>query len=395
MTKQEYMQKLSRALEGYERGFVQEILESYEEHFEAGMKNGRSEEEICRELGDIEELLREMGDGTEFRKGEAHSVEPFTAIEPQQAQYSGISKVQVDLFSMDADFSRSTDGELHVYLQSGEELSLYLEEQVEGDTYLVREKPQTNRKPLLNLASLLRMMHNETKKLMVELPERIEFLHGKTTSGDLKLERLNARAFKLETASGDIQISQMVAEEAVIKASSGDIQLKHVNVNEMVLQNSSGDIVWENGQVQQALLSTVSGDMELIHLSGNKVEIKNSSGDVELDAACGESWRVETSSGDVELSRSEVEQLEILSSSGDVEGEYYAQSSRIETSSGDMNLRLNRKGKELQAKVKTVSGDSHVSGEVNLNGSGVEWVDNPERYIRGEFISRSGDIRVI
>ena len=34
MTKREYMQKLSRALEGYEQGFVQEILESYEEHFE-------------------------------------------------------------------------------------------------------------------------------------------------------------------------------------------------------------------------------------------------------------------------------------------------------------------------------------------------------------------------
>ena len=61
MTKREYMQQLRRALEGYEQGFLQEILESYGEHFEAGLKSGRSEEEICRELGDIEELLREMG----------------------------------------------------------------------------------------------------------------------------------------------------------------------------------------------------------------------------------------------------------------------------------------------------------------------------------------------
>lgn len=395
MTKREYMQKLSRALEGYEKGFVQEILESYEEHFEAGLKNGRSEEEICHELGDIEELLREMGDGSEFRKEEAHSVEPFTAIEPQQAQYSGISKVKLDMSSMDVSFSRSTDGELHVYLQSGEELSLYLEEQVEGDTYMVTEKEQMHKQSFLNVASLLRMMRSETKKLMVELPERIEFLRGKTTSGDLKLQKLNARAIELETTSGDIQITQMVAEESVIKVSSGDIRLKHVNVNEMVLQSSSGDIVWENGQVQQALLSTVSGDMELIHLGGQKVEIKGSSGDIELDGVRGENWRVETSSGDVELSRSEVEQLEILSSSGDVKGEYYAQNSRIETSSGDINLRLNRKGKELQAKVRTVSGDSNVRGQVDLNGSCIEWVDDPERYIRGEFISRSGDIRVL
>lgn len=106
------------------------------------------------------------------------------------------------------------------------------------------------KQPSLDLASLLRMMRNPTPKLMVELPERIEFLHGKTTSGDLKLDKLNSRVVELETTSGDIQITQMVAEESVIKASSGDIQLEQVNVSEMVLQNSSGDISWQDGQVQ-------------------------------------------------------------------------------------------------------------------------------------------------
>lgn len=376
MTKQEYMQQLSRALEGYEQGFVQEILESYEEHFEAGLKNGRSEEEICRELGDIEELLREMGDEMECKKEEAHSVEPFTAIEPQQAQYSGISKVQLNLREMDAEISRSADGELHVCLQSGEDLALYLEEQVQGDTYMVNEKKPMKNQPSLDLVSLLRMMRNPTPKLMVELPERIEFLHGKTTSGDLKLDKLNSRAVELETTSGDIQITQMVAEESVIKASSGDIQLEQVNVSEMVLQNSSGDI-------------------ELTHLNGQKVELTSVSGDIELDGVRGEKWKAETSSGDVELSRSEVEQLEVLSSSGGVEGDYYAQNSRIKTSSGDIDVRLNRKDKELQAKVRTVSGSSQIYGQVNLNDSGVEWENDPQRYIRGEFSSSSGDIRIL
>lgn len=374
MTKQEYMQQLSRALEGYEQGFVQEILESYEEHFEAGLKSGRSEEEICRELGDIEELLREMGDEVEFKKEERPLPKPVTAIEP--VQYSGISKVQLNLFSMDAEISRSCDGELYAYLQSGEELSQYLEEQVEGDTYMVNEKKPMKNQPSLDLVSLLRMMRNPTPKLMVELPERIEFLHGKTTSGDLKLDKLNSRAVELETTSGDIQITQMVAEESVIKASSGDIQLEQVNVSEMVLQNSSGDI-------------------ELTHLNGQKVELTSVSGDIELDGVRGEKWKAETSSGDVELSRSEVEQLEVLSSSGGVEGDYYAQNSRIKTSSGDIDVRLNRKDKELQAKVRTVSGSSQIYGQVNLNDSGVEWENDPQRYIRGEFSSSSGDIRIL
>ena len=266
---------------------------------------------------------------------------------------------------------------------------------MEGDTYMVNEKKPMKKQPSLDLVSLLRMMRNPTPKLMVELPERIEFLHGKTTSGDLKLDKLNSRAVELETTSGDIQITQMVAEESVIKASSGDIQLEQVNVSEMVLQNSSGDISWQDGQVQQAQLRTVSGDIELTHLNGQKVELTSVSGDIELDGVRGEKWKAETSSGDVELSRSEVEQLEVLSSSGGVEGDYYAQNSRIKTSSGDIDVRLNRKDKELQAKVRTVSGSSQIYGQVNLNDSGVEWENDPQRYIRGEFSSSSGDIRVL
>ena len=50
MTKLEYMQYVREKLQGYDREFVEEILENYEEHFEAGLKNGRSEEEICEEL---------------------------------------------------------------------------------------------------------------------------------------------------------------------------------------------------------------------------------------------------------------------------------------------------------------------------------------------------------
>lgn len=42
MTKAEYMQHLKEALQGYDRSFAEEILESYEEHFADGIKNGRT-----------------------------------------------------------------------------------------------------------------------------------------------------------------------------------------------------------------------------------------------------------------------------------------------------------------------------------------------------------------
>ena len=44
MTRADYMQHLREALVGYDSQFVQEILDNYEEHFEAGIRSGRTEE---------------------------------------------------------------------------------------------------------------------------------------------------------------------------------------------------------------------------------------------------------------------------------------------------------------------------------------------------------------
>ena len=62
MTKAEYMQHLKEALQGYDRSFAEEILESYEEHFADGIKSGRTEEEICDELGKIENFMKDIED---------------------------------------------------------------------------------------------------------------------------------------------------------------------------------------------------------------------------------------------------------------------------------------------------------------------------------------------
>ena len=87
MTKLEYMQYVREKLQGYDREFVEEILENYEEHFEAGLKNGRSEEEICEELGNIENLLGDIQDVMGDKDLKTHEIDQFTAIE--QPQESG------------------------------------------------------------------------------------------------------------------------------------------------------------------------------------------------------------------------------------------------------------------------------------------------------------------
>ena len=58
MTKQEYLRKLQERLESFGQELQEEILEDYRQHFAEGANQGKSEEEIIEELGNIEEMIR-------------------------------------------------------------------------------------------------------------------------------------------------------------------------------------------------------------------------------------------------------------------------------------------------------------------------------------------------
>ena len=60
MTKQEYMDKLREKLAGFDEDIRNEIFTDYEEHFTMGAANGKTEEQICEELGSIDELVDEL-----------------------------------------------------------------------------------------------------------------------------------------------------------------------------------------------------------------------------------------------------------------------------------------------------------------------------------------------
>ncbi len=62
MNKMEYLSALKEALSDTEESIMREIVSDYEEHFQAGMENGKSEEEICEDLGSIEDLVKEIKD---------------------------------------------------------------------------------------------------------------------------------------------------------------------------------------------------------------------------------------------------------------------------------------------------------------------------------------------
>ena len=68
MNKSEYLKRLSDELGHMPYGDVKDIIQSIEEHFDEGLGEGRSEEEIAASLGDPKELAAEFKDGVKFNQ---------------------------------------------------------------------------------------------------------------------------------------------------------------------------------------------------------------------------------------------------------------------------------------------------------------------------------------
>ena len=68
MNKTEYLKRLSDELGHMPYGDVKDIIQSIEEHFDEGLGEGRSEEEIAASLGDPKELAAEFKDGVKFNQ---------------------------------------------------------------------------------------------------------------------------------------------------------------------------------------------------------------------------------------------------------------------------------------------------------------------------------------
>lgn len=68
MNKKEYMEKLEVGLSSMSYKDVKEILSEIEEHFNVGFSNGKTEEEICKNLGSADDLAKAYLEGTDLPK---------------------------------------------------------------------------------------------------------------------------------------------------------------------------------------------------------------------------------------------------------------------------------------------------------------------------------------
>lgn len=351
MNRKEYLEKIRAALKEVrvEQEIIDEVISDYEEHFRMGIENNKTEEEICVELGSVEEIVQEISSmgainqaANESKKEVATATNTFEISNPvreeqrESTSQAPFTKIQVDGICADI-IIKSGDLFKVDYINNGNEkdkLAYQFYHYQEGDTFFVGIRENFRK-------MLFRVFHNSDLRLVVQVPTHVEEVRVKVASGDCRIEGVKLHTVDMYSASGDINMNQTICTEANLHSSSGDIRIENSNADTLYAKSSSGDVqvLYTNSKFTRC--NSSSGDVEINGGNIEKVEAQSASGDVTCYTITKE-YFLKSISGDVSVRIQ-----------GDVEANY-------ETISGDISIQLNNNQNGFALTASTVSGDVNI-----------------------------------
>ncbi len=378
MTKQEYMDKLAKALEVKVPDMKDEVLEDYEAHFAMAMSEGKSEEEVCEDLGDIDEFVSEFASMEEKRNsankgsqsekternGSKHEYYTYNADDTEfdgrifantlSGLGKGISEMvdgivnsamsfakahpsNCDDESFDEDF---VEGE---YMEEDGEDSVLSTADNEGKANkLIVEADMADVVIGVSNDDLIHVHYENDGTLKQQLRYRFFFKEENgtirtgvrrayTKSGYMRMHysgeaiRLSIKvpkgmeSIKIGSACGDIDAKDIDSGEVAISSASGDIRYSG-KANSVNFNSCSGDIRCKVDKKFEGAFNSVSGDIQLVASDGLKAHMNTTSGDIKVECSGNSNVSMNTTSGDLvtKLNNSEGFALKYNTLSGDV-----------------------------------------------------------------------------
>ncbi len=392
MTKSEYMNALQEKMQHYNRALEAEILEDYEQHFAEGLAQGRTEEEIIAELGNIEEMLQEFS--------EEDLKQELAAIESQANQSNSYEQVyrevRLEGLLADVEIRRSPDDQLRVdYKNLGsksQKLRYQFYQYEENGVFYagVKECRGTDFRwdfdSVWDVFSRLGGSGGDIE-LRMEIPAGIPVIRVHTTSGDLDISEIQTQELEARCASGDLEIRDIVSKKLCAKTQSGDVEMSGVAMDiredtEIEVSTTSGDLEIQRLAAARMNIQTASGDLEAQGLKTERLRIRTSSGEQELEDITCRRGALNSGSGDINARNIRGTELNVVAGSGEVELQTNAENFSVKTGSGDMHVTAGAEARQISL----LAG----SGSVCLDMSQVEGATistrtgSGDRKIRGQ-----------
>ena len=256
----EYLDKLRKLLEKNHYEDVDNTMEYYEELFADKREAGESDEDILREMDDVEKVAEEI------------LGKRLIDIEEDDNKKGIIRAMDISLFSCDLVVNTGNTDEVLVDAPDDDNLIV----ETVGDKLVIKEKNHTNQ--------IFQHLTNDYS-IHIELPVEtiLDEVNMSIASSDLSIDG-NMFIYKMyvKSASADISINQVEVDELNIKIASGDISIRDNSVERLVIQSASGDIYLKNVIGASCAISNVSGDIKAQSIDYSNIECKTTSGDISL-----------------------------------------------------------------------------------------------------------------
>lgn len=448
MNKSEYLSNLKEALKDTDESTMEEIVSDYEEHFQVGMEYGKSEEQICEELGSIEDLVEEIKEvyhtsDTEEKKSESDKTnknnkgkEWYSAIYNLDGEKIGeainsaldtagdaISKIDVN------EISRTVKNTLDQATTSINNFASNHFKNQWKDTFDSRKKDNGfnenvsrsfddsvdfTETPVNNVSfetdtdgETITAVTNETEKTdnstdETEAAENVETTEQTETVNESKDSDSHDAATGL-----NLIIDGIHADIEVRKSPNSKINIKYENNGDDRQRQMFEFYSYKEGNTVYAGIRRVGKAVFLFNFklysttiyvevpdNMNNLSIKTASGNIELSDVLADHILATTASGDIEADNIEAKFLSLKSASGDIDTRNItAEVIDNGSSSGDLDA-VNTKAGEC--KISTTSGDIDVNN-TTLNNLDISSVSGDIKISRlsGKGLrasSTSGDI---
>lgn len=299
MSREEYMRELKFKLSKADKELFDEITSDYEAHFNDGLAAGKTEDEICMNLGSIDELVQELG--IEAPASETSYDLPDSVQYDQTSDGKTVDTVYVDGFCADVTVRRSTNGKLTFNYEnhgSFKQTMLFrFNHRHEGNVvYATIEKTSTKSRFFMSIT-------NPSITLEVNVPDGMKVVDIKTLSGDLDVTGFTSDSMTYSTVSGDLNVRNLKSQAIRITTTSGDLNISSLDTPNLEAHTVSGDIKFDSMNTSNISLSTTSGDISSSSLCACNAWLKSISGDVRFSIlkTDGYSADVASTSGDINL----------------------------------------------------------------------------------------------
>ncbi|QRG86670.1 DUF4097 family beta strand repeat-containing protein [Bulleidia sp. zg-1006] len=360
MTKQEYLHALKDYLNDYPNEDQAEILQSFENHIDESLAQGKTMDEIVKELGNIEDMFLDQPQTkktgfSDFVKTAIEKTTPFL----KDMNFRWLSDEEICFEETDS-FPCSKATEIFI---SGDYFDVDVEEG-ESVSYSYKAYTSKHSKKQAVFTKNLNgdVVHFNSKHghgtLLITLPSSIHHLNIQTQSGNINLSNLKVDELQLNSKASDIILDDLRYQNAYFHLAAGDVELNDCIMGKTSIETLAGDID-VNSCSGDLALSALAGAVDINHSQGSFLKINTKAGDVDVSGDYPKA-DIRCTAGDIDLELFRIENYEIKSSTGDIQVNcsQHDFETRAESQMGDMNIAHYQGNGRLY--IKSTTGDIDV-----------------------------------